>query len=545
MKENELKLILVNGEKRGVEFKEAKHNFSDKEVCDYCAALANEGGGYLILGVTNNGKPKGTIAYNGTIHKLESDIYQQMSVNIRIFEFEIDAKRILVFKVPGHNMGQLVHSTGKYSYPMRVGDSLREMDSAEMKRILNESATDWSSQIAPNVLVSELDPLAIGVLREKWAIKAQNSNFLEYSDEKTLRSLELINDDGVTNAAIVLLAKKLLIDKALACAEIIFEWRQEPGKIPYDFRKEWREPFLLIYDDLWQVLNQRNLRIPFQEGFIQRDIYAFTEKTIREAILNAVMHRDYTVNTQSIFIKASPNSFFIQSPGGLVTPVTFANILTKQAWRNRRIAEVLQKIGLVERSGQGVDDIYEQTIKEGKGLPSFTGSDDYTVQLTIPAIVKDPGFILYLEKIINLKQIHLAFEEIYELEQIREKGLLHNLDYKNKFLELGLIEKSGSGRGIRYLLSRQFYEYSDKRGKYTKIKGISRDVKKELILKHVSNFTHATTAELQQALDMKQTDVNNLLQELKKAKKIHHIGSRKFGYWELLVKKEEFLVKKK
>lgn len=531
---NKLMTILANGEKRGVEFKEAKNYFYDKDTYDYCAAIANEEGGYLILGVANDGKPVGTSAYIDTFNKVESEIYQQMSINVKVFEFNTDSKRIVVFEIPSHKTGQLVHSSGKYGYPMRIGDSLREMGSSEMKKILDESDPDWSIDVCPRVTISDLDPLAIDVLRQLWSVKALNTQITTFDDDKVLRSLELIIDDGVTNAAVVLLGKKSLIDKALPCAEIIFEWRQEPGKISNDYRIEWREPFLLIYNQLWQVLSQRNLKIPFQEGFIQRELYAFTEKPIREAILNAVTHRDYAITTQSIFIKASPSSFIIQSPGGLVSPVTIDTVLTKQAWRNRRIAEVLQKVGLVERSGQGVDDIYDQTIRDGKGLPSYLGSDVYSVQLTIPAIVKDSAFILYLEKITNQRQINLSFEEIYELEQIREEGVLHNPAFKDKFVELNLIEKSGFGRGTRYLLSRQFYENLDQRGKYTKIKGISRDMKKQLILNHISSFHKVTTSELQQALDMNQIDVNNLLQELKKTNKIIHHGSKKYGYWELI-----------
>jgi len=530
----DLKNLLTNVEDRNIEYKKASSNFSDDSLFDYCAALANEGGGKLVLGVLNDKSIFGTSVYENSLPKKEGEIFRALNVNVRSEEIMHPSGRVVIFHIPSRPRGKIIRSKGKYTYPMRSGESITEMDQETIKQIFAEVNLDWSTQVLSGVSVSDLDPQAINNLRIQWALKAANLDIESFSSEKVLRSLELINDDGVTNAAVVLVGKKSIIDKLLPCAEIIFEWRQEPGKIAYDYRQEWRDPLLLIYDQLWQVLSQRNLRIPFQEGFIQRDIYAFTEKPIREAILNAVTHRDYTITTQSIFIKASPESFIIQSPGGLVSPVTVDTVLIKQAWRNRRIAEVFQKIGLVERSGQGVDDIYEQTIKEGKGIPTFVGTDNYSVQLTIPAVVKDPEFILFLEKIINQKQIHLSFEEIYELEQIHENGVLRNSTFRNKFLEYQLIEKSGSGRGIRYLLSKRFYEHSNQRGAYTKIKGISRDQKKQLILNHFIDFPKATTSDLQKGLEMNQSDVNNLLQELKKVGKICHQGSRRTGYWELI-----------
>jgi ATP-dependent DNA helicase RecG len=144
----------------------------------------------------------------------------------------------------------------------------------------------------------------------------------------------------------VLFGKKEKLDEFLPDAEIIFEWRQSSASIPYDYRMAWREPFFAIYDSIRGTINARNSRMPFQQGFIQREIYAFDEKSIREAVRNAVAHRDYTFKGQSIFIKASSDFFVITSPGGLPPGITPENILYKSYWRNRRIAEVFEKAGL-------------------------------------------------------------------------------------------------------------------------------------------------------------------------------------------------------
>src|SRR3972149_8932839 len=282
---------------------------------------------------------------------------------------------------------------------------------------------------------------------------------LPFPNEKTLRAIGLLSEKGLNYASMILFGKKEKIDEIVPGNEIIFEWRQASKKIPYDYRKNWREPFFKIYNDIWETINARNIRFPFQEGLFQREIYAFSEKPIREATLNAVAHRDYTIHNRSIFIKVSPEEFLIESPGGFPHGITIENILHEPNWRNRRIAETLEKAGLVERSGQGMDDIFESTIKEGKGLPDLLGSNDFSVRLKIPAQVKDKNFILFIEKITRERQITLSFDEIYELEKIRENQPVTNVEYKKKFLDIGIIERVGKTRGAKYILSHKYYTH--------------------------------------------------------------------------------------
>ena len=137
-----------------------------------------------------------------------------------------------------------------------------------------------------------------------------------------LRSIGLLSEKGLNYACLILFGRKEKIDSLLPCSEIIFEWRHE-RKIAHDFRITWREPFFKIHDEVWNTINARNLRIPFQEGLFQREIYAFSEKPVREALLNAVAHRDYTINSQSVFIKTSPEEFIIESPGGFPPGINY------------------------------------------------------------------------------------------------------------------------------------------------------------------------------------------------------------------------------
>lgn len=530
--DQQFKEWLTKPEGLNLEFKKAENSFSEsKDLPDYCAALANEGGGKLILGVTNDKQITGTKAFDGNVDTLSHKILQSIKIRVDVEELTVDNKRILIFHVPSRPVATIIGSNGNYKYPMRAGSSLVEMTQEKIREIHGETQSDFSTQIVQKLTISDMDPSAVDTFKTLWARQQNNDEYLGFSMEKVLTSIHVLSDEGINYAGLVLFAKSEKISELQPGAEIIFEWRQEE-KIEHDFRKEWRAPFFSIFDDIWATINARNIRFPFQEGFIQREVFAFNEKTIREAVLNAVTHRDYNIQSQSVFIKASPEQFLILSPGGFVKGITAENILNRSAWRNRRIAEVLQMAGLVERAGQGMDTIFGNTIREGKGVPDFTGSDNDWVSLHIPAKVKDEQFILFLEKVTNDKQITLSFEEICELENIREHQKVSDVNSKQKFLSLDIIEKVGRTRGAKYILSHKWYQYKERPGLYTKIVGLSREKNKELILAHLEkNSEGAKSADFQDALGLDQRTVNNMLQELKQENKVRFEGARASGKW--------------
>ena len=105
----------------------------------------------------------------------------------------------------------------------------------------------------------------------------------------------------------------------------------------------------------------------FQERFVMHPVPTFSEIAVREALLNAVSHRDYR-HPGSVFVRQFPRHIKIVSPGGFPPGITPENILDQQSPRNRRIAETFARCGLVERSGQGADRIVEECVRGGKLL---------------------------------------------------------------------------------------------------------------------------------------------------------------------------------
>lgn len=139
---------------------------------------------------------------------------------------------------------------------------------------------------------------------------------------------------------------------------------------------------------------------------------------------------------------------------------------------------------------------------------------------------------MFLEKITEEKQLHFSFEEIYELECIREQKA-GPIRFKDRFLSLGIIERVGRTSGAKYILAQAFYKHVGKPGVHTRLTGLSRDQMKELVLNHLRKNQKGYAKDFQDALNVKRSDVSNLLTELGKTGKIQRVGNRRSGYWEL------------
>lgn len=527
-------LLQIRSESEHIEFKEAKADFSIEKLAKYCAALSNEGGGKLILGVTDK-KPRlivGTQAFVD-LNRCKLSITQKLRLRIEIQEMQCPQGRVLVFHAPSRPRGDAIEYEG--AYWMRAGESLVPMTKDMLKRIFAETDSDFSEQVCKGATIDHLDPDAIEKLRSLWLRKSGNEVLAHLPILQLLTDAELVNREGITYAALVLLGKNQALRTLLPQGEVIFEYRsnEEPG--PAQQRIEFTKGFLLYFDELWQTINLRNDKQHFQDGFIVLDVPTFNEKVVREAVLNAVAHRDYR-SAGSVFVRQFPRRIEIQSPGGLPDGITPENILWKQHPRNRRITEIFLKCGLVERSGQGANLIFKETICQGKPLPNFDHTDTTQVFLTLLGDIQDPSFLRFLEKIGQERLRSFSIEDFLILDLIqREEQIPPKWQSNIKHLiEAGILEKHGRGRGVRYLFSRRYYSFIGKSGAYTRKLGLDRATNKELLLKHI--IAHAQTGsrlqELMQVLPMLSKDqVQKLVRELKVQSAIYNKGTTRSALW--------------
>jgi len=271
-------------------------------------------------------------------------------------------------------------------------------------------------------------------------------------------------------------------------AELVFEYRSNEASLTAQQREELRQGFLLFHDRLLKLINLRNEVQHFRDGLFIWDIYTFNEAVVREAILNAISHRDYRL-AGSVFVRQFPRKLEIESPGGFPPGITPENILWKQFPRNRRIAEVFAKCGLVERSGQGANRMFEECIKESKPQPDFSGTDDYQVSLRLWGDVQDPRFLRFLEQVGSQTLASFTTKDLLVLDLVhREQSVPEELkDRLITLKERGIIEVLGRGRGVRHILSRRLYNFLGKRGVYTRKRGLDRETNKTLLVKHIQD----------------------------------------------------------
>jgi len=517
-----------------LEFKEAKENFHFEKLVKYCVALANEGGGQIILGVTDT-RPRrvvGTRAFS-ELARTKAGLMDRVPLRIEASELPDPNGRVLVFQVPSRPTGMAIQYEG--AYWMRRGEELSPMSPDMLKRIFEEGVPDYSAEICPKAKFSDLDPDAIKKFRAMWRRKSGNEALDRLGDEQLLRDAGLIRDDGITYAALILLGTREGLNRFLAQAEIIFEYRADEASIPYQQRKEYRHGFLPLHDELWDLINLRNEIYQFQEGFFVGDIPTFNEAVVREAILNAVCHRDYRL-AGSIFIRQFPRKLEIVSPGGFPAGITPENILWKQFPRNRLMAEAFAKCGLVERSGQGANRMFEQSIKESKRQPDYSRTDDYEVFLTLHGEVQDPNFLRFLEQMGKETQASFTTEDLLVLDLVhREQPLPQNLKgHLSHLRELGAIEIQGQAKGSRYLLSRRFYGFIGDKAAYTRKRGLDKETNKALLLKHIAENPGCPLTELAKVLPhLSKTQVKTLVRELKAESKIEPRGRTRAGRWYL------------
>jgi ATP-dependent DNA helicase RecG len=512
-----------------LEFKEAKANFHFEKLVKYCAALANEGGGSIILGVTDK-RPRrvvGSTAF-AELERTKAGLIDKLRLRIEAEEIAHPNGRVLVFTAPSRPIGVPVAVDG--AYWMRAGEELTPMTSDMLRRIFDESGPDFSAEICPKATLADLDPVAIESLRVRWAMHSGNKALAKRSADKLLQDAELILPNGVTYAALILLGSHAALGRFLAQAEVIFEYRSTVRPGPANQREDFRHGFFSFYDRVWELVSLRNDMQHFQERLVMHPVPTFSEIAVREALLNAVSHRDYR-HPGSVFVRQFPRRIEIVSPGGFPPGITPENILDHQLPRNRRIAETFARCGLVERSGQGADRILEECVRDGKRLPDYTRSDAHQVWLTLDGEIRDENFLKFLERVGQGILDTLDPHDFLILGLIASgKRLPAELQPQlARLLELGILDRTGHGKPI---LGKRLYSTATG-GSATSIKRDSlRERNRRALRDYIAAHAGCSLHEIVDALpELTRNQIQAYLKQLRSDKFIHPSGTTKSARW--------------
>jgi ATP-dependent DNA helicase RecG len=424
-----------------------------------------------------------------------------------------------------------------------VASNTKAMPQDEYQRRLiayKELNQDFSAKGINNVSLSDLEPSAILELRKLLKSSGRfKVNIDKLTDEQLLKDLQLLRNDKLTIASMVLLGKESSLTNYMPYVEIRYSYRLNEGDSRTQDIEIFNGGYLSYYNNLWNKINSRNLKISVPQGLLIREVNAFDEESIREAINNAMIHRDYSLN-ESIFITQYQDKIEIKSPGGFVDSVTIDNILDESKTRNKLIADTLFKTEFVEHLGNGVNLMFKNQLSRGKTPPNYSRTTPNNVLLELDGKIKDVEFAKYVFNIANEKNRDLSDRELLVLNKIKDGKRVTSSYITDNLLNTGLIEKIGYGK---YILSRNYYDDTGKLGEYTRSRGLSKEENKMLLLKHLDKFEKGFKKDLMQVLpSLKDYELYRLLVELREEGKIEFIGNRrshsgdKAGYWKLVNK---------
>ncbi|WP_294113487.1 ATP-binding protein [uncultured Fibrobacter sp.] len=428
-----------------------------------------------------------------------------------------------------------------------VGSDFAEGDT-EMFSILSEQEPDFSAKICEGLKIKDLDKAAINILKQKYSAKQENPLFLALSTTQLLSDLDLMHGNKITYAALILLGNIETIRKYLPQNRITVEFRTIPTAIEYSARKEFQEALFAEIDHIWEYINQpaSNPLQHYQDGPYIYDVPSYNEKSIREALLNAICHRSYLIHSD-VVVRQSPDYLEITNAGGFPIGVDLDNILTTNSVpRNKLLCEVLQKTGLIERSGQGVDKMFYQSIVDGKALPSYANTDAFQVSIKFFAPIKSVAFLKYITKLQPTLKNKKALS-VQELITLQKICLGDNDGCVNAVLDSlhkkGLLQKLGAAYSPNTDFIALQNATTDKIDdissivnypNYIEQDSTTRGKTRGKILDYLRQHPEAILTDLAKELQISYKGVEWHFTRLKKEGLIRHIGPNNGGNWEVV-----------
>jgi ATP-dependent DNA helicase RecG len=209
---DQLRIWLSARENEHLEFKEARSGFHFEKLAKYCAALANEGGGSIVLGVTDR-RPRrvvGSAAFEN-LERTKAGLVERLRLKVEATELSHPDGRVVVFSVPARPVGIPISVEG--AYWMRAGEDPVPMTGDMLHGIFDENRPDFSAEVCSGATLSDLDALAVEDFRRRWHLASGLATLLTCPTEHLLRDAELITERGVTYAALILLGSKAALSQ--------------------------------------------------------------------------------------------------------------------------------------------------------------------------------------------------------------------------------------------------------------------------------------------------------------------------------------------
>lgn len=444
-----------------------------RELREAVVGFANSQGGVVVLGIADRKRTRreavqgvGDLDANNLRRKIYDGTEPHVLADVE--ELIEPEGRLLLIHVP---KGIPPHTTSEGVAKIRIGKETKPLTGSQLSQILfTGGQKDLSAQVLPDSSLADLDPDEIKRLRRIVETEGVNPDLARVADDaEFLSNLELIEDGKLTLAAVLLLGKATALARWAPQHEVIFIRFKTATE--YDVRKDFKGPIFAVLEAVERALEDRaKLTAVGVASFGEISVPDLTWKAAREALLNALVHRDYFLR-QSIHVNLYGDRLEISSPGGFIGGVTAKNILRHPpVRRNPLLAGALQKAGLVNRAGMGVDRIFEELLRLGKRVP-FYHSDESHVRLVLPTTT-NAGFARFVAEETRADR-RLELDDLICLRALSIRGHLDRWSASEELqtpedeaAELlaslrsrGYLLSQGRGRGTSYHLIRRLSDF--------------------------------------------------------------------------------------
>ncbi len=418
----------MNIEDQHIEFKESWHD----EYMKTLSAFANSDGGSLFIGVNDSGKSVGIENINYLLENLPNKIIQKLNIYADVNLVERQSVAVIEIKVNKYDSP--VSFNGKYY--LRKGSTTQELADKELHRfLLEKNKQTWESVIEENATLNDLDFETIE--RFKRLAKDNIKGIESESPEMVLRKLRLIDENKkLKRAAILLFGKEprnffisayFKIGKFASLTEIITDNVVE-GNL---FQQ---------LDDVVDLLRTKYLmrKVTGYENWQRKEELEYPDIAIREAVINALIHKDYTGS--HIQMKIFPDSIWLWNSGGLMEGLTIDMLKTnhESVLRNELICNTFYKAGFIESWGRGTIKMIDACKSFGIPEPTFKATEhNFTIQFT-----KDK----FTEEFI--KSLNLNERQIKIINYLKMNKQTTSLEYANMYS----ISRSTATRELNHLV---------------------------------------------------------------------------------------------
>lgn len=547
--------LLPPAETLTVEFKSDRKRLSDDELVEALVCLANTDGGELWLGVEDDATPTGLHEAHQNLAGLPGLVAARTSPSlvVTVEALDVSGCRVARIVVP-KSVSEVATTAGMYLRRRLKQDGLPEcvpmLPHERSSRAGHFGMNDVSAQPVAGATLVDFDPLERERLRQAIRQYGGDRVLLELDDEALDGALgfttRMQNGERVpTLTGLLVIGRESALRERVPTHELAF---QVLARETVSFNEFRRFPLLKALEWLETNFRPYNPEKEVQIGLFRVPVPKVDMGAFREAVANALVHRDYH-RLGATHVRLDDWGLTVSNPGGLVEGVTLDNLLTTEPRpRNPALADAMKRIGIVERSGRGVDKIYRGMLRFGRPEPDYSRTDGNNVVLQLATVEADEVFLqLVVEQENRQNSISLPIDSLIALAVLREQKRLgmdelarhiHRDAVQTRrtleqLVEAGLVQPHGNTRNRSYTLSAEVYQAKGNRVAYTRQAGFSRLQHEQMVLGHVRHHGRIQRSEVMDLCHLNKDQAARLIQKLKTEGKLIQHGKLRGSFYTL------------